>query len=64
MIAINLNNPIEIRNAGMQALENALGHIGMVKFIQQFEPGYGNYTAEKYETVDMSLDEIDALLNP
>ena len=64
MIAINLNNPNEIRNVGMQALENALGHIGMVKFIQQFEPGYGNYTPEKNETVDMTLDEIDALLAP
>jgi len=62
MITVNLNNPIELRNAGMQALENALGYVGMVKFIQQFEPGYGNYTAEKRETADMSLDEIDTLL--
>jgi len=64
MIAVNLNNPIEIRNTGMQALEKALGHVGMVKFIQLFEQGHGDYTAEKYETVDVSLDEIDALLAP
>jgi hypothetical protein len=64
MIAVNLNNPIELRNAGLQALENTLGRIGMVKFIQQFEPGYGNYTVEKYETPDVSLDELDNLLKP
>jgi len=63
MIAINLNNPIEIRNIGMQALEKTLGRVGVVKFLQQFEPGYGNYTAEKYEAVEMNLSEIDALLN-
>ena len=62
MSAVNLNNPNEIRNAGMQALEDALGYVGMVKFIQQFEPGYGNYTTEKYEATDMNLDEIDTLL--
>ena len=64
MITINLNNPTEIRNVGMQALENALGRVGMVKFIQQFEPGYGNYTAEKYDMPDITLDEVDALLTP
>jgi hypothetical protein len=62
MIAVNLNNPIEIRNAGMQALEKTLGRVGMVKFIQQFETGYGNYTAEKNDAVDLTLDEIDNLL--
>ena len=64
MITIDLNNPTEVRNAGMQALENALGRIGMVKFIQQFEPGYGNYTAEKCDMPDITLDEIEELLTP
>ena len=60
----NLNNPTEVRNVGMKALENALGRVGMVKFIQQFEPGYGNYTTEKYDMPDITLNEIDALLTP
>ena len=63
MIAINLNNPVEIRNLGIQALEKTLGRVGMVKFIQQFEPGYGNYTTEKYESADLDLDKIDALIS-
>jgi len=41
MITVNLNNPTEVRNAGMQAVENGLGRVDLVKFIQQFEPGYG-----------------------
>lgn len=46
MLNVNLNNPIEIRTIGMQALKEVLGSIGMVRFIQQFDLGYGNYTEE------------------
>jgi len=59
---INLNNPNEIRIAGIQALENALGHIGMVKFMQQFEQGYGDYSKEKYSFPEITLEEIDEFL--
>ena len=64
MITVNLNNPTEVRNIGMQALENALGRVGMVKFIQQFDQGYGDYTAEKYNMPDITREEIEALLAP
>lgn len=46
----------------MKVLREALGPVGMVKFIQQFDLGYGDYTEEKYERPDISLDEIDAIL--
>jgi hypothetical protein len=36
----------EIRKAGLEALTEKLGPIGMVKFIQQFERGSGDYTRE------------------
>ncbi len=62
MLDINLNNPIEIRTAGMKALKDALGPVGMVKFIQQYDLGYGDYTKEKQDEPDMDLAEIDALL--
>ena len=64
MISINLNNPTEVRNVGMQALENALGRVGMVKFIQQFDQGYGDYTAEKYHMPDITREEIETLITP
>jgi len=62
MIAINLNSPSEVRTAGIQALENALGRVGMVKFMQQFEQGYGDYTAEKYDMPETTMAEVEAFL--
>ena len=46
----------------MKALQEALGPVGMVKFMQQYDMGYGDYTKEKQEQPDMSLEEIDLLL--
>ncbi len=62
MLNVNLSNPIEIRNVGIKALQEALGPVGMVKFMQQYDMGYGDYTKEKQEQPDISLDEIDMLL--
>jgi hypothetical protein len=62
VLNINLSNPVEIRNVGIKALQEALGPVGMVKFMQQYDMGYGDYTKEKQEQPDISLDEIDMLL--
>lgn len=62
MLNVNLNNPVEIRMVGMQALKDALGPVGMVRFMQQYDLGYGDYTKEKQGEQDISIDEIDALL--
>ena len=62
MVNIDLNNPTEIRMIGIQALRNALGPVGTVRFIQQYDMGYGDYTRERQEEPDISLDEIDNLL--
>ena len=62
MLNVNLSNPIEIRNVGIKALQEALGPVGMVQFMQQYDMGYGDYTKEKQEQPDISLDEVDMLL--
>lgn len=62
MLNVNLNNPMEIRTVGMQALKEALGPVGMVRFIQQYDLGHGNYTEEKQNELDLNIDEIEALL--
>ncbi len=62
MSNVNLSNPVEIRNVGIKALQEALGPVGMVKFMQQYDMGYGDYTREKQEQPDISLDEVDMLL--
>lgn len=62
MLNVNLNNPVEIRMVGMRALKDALGPVGMVRFMQQYDLGYGDYTVEKQSEPDISIDEIDAML--
>lgn len=63
MADVNLNNPLEIRIIGMQALKDALGPVGTVRFMQQYDLGYGDYTKERQGEPDIDISEIDALLN-
>lgn len=38
----------QIRLTGLEALARELGPVGMVKFLQQFETGRGDYSAERH----------------
>jgi hypothetical protein len=52
-------SPDELRRAGLEALMRELGPAGMVRFLQQFENGSGDYTAERAERIGkMTVDEI------
>ena len=53
----------QIREAGIKALARELGPVGMVRFLQQYETGEGNYTSERDEwlaepNIDDLLEEI------
>ncbi len=48
----------EIRKKGINALAKALGPIGMVRFLQSFDTGSGDYTKERYEWLDESVEDI------
>jgi hypothetical protein len=61
-MTLNVNNLMEIRKIGLQALKEVLGPVGMVRFMQQYENGYGDYTKEKYQQPDLSIEEIDGFL--
>ncbi len=37
----------EIRLTGLEALAKALGPVGLVRFLQQFETGSGDYTTQR-----------------
>ncbi len=39
----------QIRRAGLDALVRELGPVGMVRFLQQFETGEGDYTLERHD---------------
>lgn len=43
-------------------MSDALGPVGMVRFMQQYDVGYGDYTKEKQKEQDVSLDEIEKML--
>ena len=55
--------PAQIRERGIEALVKALGPVGMVRFLQQFDMGSGDYTRDREEwlkglTVDQVVGEI------
>ena len=59
-LAIDYNNPVALRKAGLDALTKELGPLGMALFIRQYENGYGDYTAEREELLkDVTLEEIE-----
>ncbi len=52
-------NPVVIRKAGLEAVAKKLGPLGMVRFLQQFETGLGDYTKERIQWLkDMDIHEI------
>ena len=56
--AMTLN---EIRRTGIQLLTQNLGAVGMVRFLQQSDIGWGDYTKEREQWLgNPSLDEIAA----
>ena len=60
-MAYDLKNPRVVRQIGMDALRNALGPVGLVNFMRQFDNGHGDYTKER-EAIngDLTVDEIAA----
>ncbi len=42
----------QIRLTGLRVLARELGAVGLVRFLQQFEMGNGDYTAERHQWLD------------
>ncbi|MBI4582260.1 MAG: hypothetical protein HY718_21380 [Planctomycetes bacterium] len=52
----------QIRREGLRALQERLGRAGMIRFLQQFETGSGDYAVERHKWVDgTSLAELKSL---
>jgi hypothetical protein len=54
-----------LRREGWIALTERLGVAGAIRFLMQYDPGHGDYTAERREifanlTLDQALAEIKA----
>lgn len=50
----------QIRNEGFAALVKALGPGDAIRYINSFEQGSGDYTAEKYRLPDEDFDSVVA----
>lgn len=52
----------EIRRDGLAALREKLGRAGLIRFLQQFELGTGDYARERRKWVDAtSFDDLQSL---
>lgn len=59
MIDVEPMNLTQVRQRGLEILSRELGPVGLVRFLQQFEMGKGNYTEERHQWLDeFTVDEI------
>jgi hypothetical protein len=49
----------QIRAVGMAALSRELGVVGMIRFMQQFETGVGDYSKDRHQWLDGQ--DVDAI---
>jgi len=51
--------PQQIREAGLEVLSRERGVAGMIRFMQQFEMGKGDYSKDRHQWLDQySVDDI------
>jgi hypothetical protein len=56
---VQLMTPQQIRVAGLAALTRELGVVGMIRFMQQFETGQGDYSSDRHQWLDQyTVDDI------
>jgi hypothetical protein len=52
-------SPTTIRKLGLEVLAKALGPVGMVRFLQQFDTGVGDYTKQRAKWLkDLDIEMI------
>lgn len=60
---IEKTNLFQIRQAGLNILTRELGPVGLIKFLQQYETGTGDYSKERHQWLDqISIDDIQELI--
>lgn len=63
MSVVSYKTENEIQKSGIEALCKGIGVVGLIRFIQQFDKGQGDYTKDrqqwqKYYTVDTLVETI------
>lgn len=59
MNTITMKDPIELRKAGLKALNAALGYDDTQAFLRQYS-GTGNFTKDRHELHKRSFEEVTA----
>ena len=63
MINVETMSPMEIWQTGLDSLSRDLGPVGMVRFLQMFEKGQGDYTRDREKWLpDMDVDALIRLM--
>jgi hypothetical protein len=53
----------QIRMEGWKALTERLGPAGAMRFMMQYDPGYGDYSKERHELfASLTMDELVAAI--
>jgi hypothetical protein len=54
----------QIRMEGWKALTERLGPAGAMRFMMQYDPGYGDYTKERHEIfAELTIDSLLVTIN-
>ncbi len=49
MMIVDATDLYQIRQTGIEVLNRELGPVAMIRFLQQYEKGYGDYSKERHE---------------
>lgn len=62
-MAVTIRELEKIRRDGLKALKDKLGVDGMIKFIQMYSDGKGDYTLERDELLkDVTIEDFEKFL--
>ena len=62
-MAVTVRELERIRKEGLKALKEKLGVEGMIKFIQMYSDGKGDYTKDREEILkDVSIEDFEEFL--
>lgn len=63
MMNVLTMTPIQIQKAGLAILARELGPVGLIRFLQQYELGTGDYTIERRQWLDaLTADDVIRLI--
>ena len=56
---VDTTNLYQIRQMGIEVLNHELGPVAMIRFLQQYERGYGDYSKERQKWINkISVTDI------